>query len=181
MDDPNWAPIIGLNAAYTYSPTYAEVLHAYNQSSTMPAFMIEANYEYETNTGTDGGSTRNLRMQEYWTMLSGATGQLYGNHYTVRFPSGWQNYLDSPGVVQLGYMANLFGSRAWYNLVPDQTHAFVTGGYGSFVIERPLYRQQLCDVGGDARRLARHGLSAARRDDHRRHDQPPEHHHRPLV
>ena len=130
---PNWAPIVGLNAAYTYSPTYAEVLHAYNQSSTMPAFMIEANYEYETNSGTDGGSTRILRMQEYWTMLSGASGQLYGNYYTVRFPSGWQNYLDTPGVTQLEYMANLFGSRQWYNLVPDQAHTFVTGGYGNFV------------------------------------------------
>ena len=58
LDDPNWAPIVGLNAAYTYSPTYAEVLHAYNQSSTIPDFMIEANYEYETNSGTDGGSIR---------------------------------------------------------------------------------------------------------------------------
>lgn len=133
LDDTNWAPIIGLNAAYTYSPTYAEVLHAYNQSSTLPAFMIEANYEYETNSNTDGGSPRILRMQEYWTMLSGAAGQLYGNYYTVRFPpSGWQNYLDSPGVTQLQYMANLFGSRAWYKMVPDQTHAFVTGGYGQF-------------------------------------------------
>jgi hypothetical protein len=133
LDDPNWTPIVGLNAAYTYSPTYAEVLHAYNQSSTLPAFMVEANYEYETNSDTDGGSTRNLRMQEYWTMLSGAGGQLYGNLYTVSFTSGWQSFLDSPGVVQLGYMANLFSSRKWYNLVPDQAHTFVTGGYGSFV------------------------------------------------
>jgi uncharacterized repeat protein (TIGR01451 family) len=132
LDDTNWAPIVGLNAAYTYSPTYAEVLHAYNQSSTIPTFMIEANYEYETNPITDGGSPRILRMQEYWTMLSGASGQLYGNYYSVRFPSGWQNYLDSPGVTQLQYMANLFGSRQWYNLVPDQTHVFVTGGYGQF-------------------------------------------------
>jgi len=100
----------------------------------MPAFVIEANYEFETNSGTDGGSPRILRMQEYWTMLSGAIGQLYGNFYSVRFPpSGWQNYLDSPGVTQLQYMANLFGSRSWYNLVPDQAHTFVTGGYGSYV------------------------------------------------
>ncbi len=132
LDDTNWAPIVGLNAAYTYSPTYAEVLHAYNQSSAIPTFMIEADYEYETNSGTDGGSTRNLRMQEYWTMLSGAAGQLYGNKYTVRFPSGWQSYLDSPGVVQLGYLENLFGSLDWEDLVPDQTHTFVTGGYGNF-------------------------------------------------
>jgi hypothetical protein len=133
LDDPNWAPIVGLNLAYTYSPTYAEVLHAYDHSTNTLAFMGEANYEYETNSGTDGGSTRNLRMQEYWTMLSGATGQLYGNHYIWSFISGWQSYLDSPGVVQLGYMENLFSSREWFNLAPDQTHAFVTAGYGSFV------------------------------------------------
>ncbi len=133
LDDPNWAPIVGLNFVYTYYPTYAEVLQAYNQSAQLPAFLGEANYEYETNPNTDGGSTLNLRLQEYWTMLSGATGQLYGNHYTWQFASGWQSYLDSPGVVQLGYLANLFGSRAWYNLVPDQTHAFVTRGYGIFV------------------------------------------------
>jgi hypothetical protein len=133
LDDANWAPLIGLNAAYTYSPTYGEVLHAYNQSDTIPTFMIEANYEYEQNPYTDGGSTRILRMQEYWTMLSGATGQLYGNHYAVGFPSGWQNNLDSPGVTQLKYMANLFGSRPWYKLVPDQNHVFVTGGYGQFI------------------------------------------------
>lgn len=132
LDDTNWASVVDLNAAYTYSPTYAEVLHAYNQSNGIPTFMIEANYDFETNSSTDGGSTRSLRMQEYWTMLSGAAGQLYGNHYTVKFPSGWQSYLDSPGVTQLGYMAKLFGSRAWYNLVPDQTHTFMTGGYGSF-------------------------------------------------
>jgi hypothetical protein len=133
LDDPNWAPIVGLNLAYTYHPTYAEVLHAYNQSADTPVFMGEANFEYEQNDSTDGGSTRNLRMQEYWTMLSGATGQLYGNHYIWRFLPDWRSYLDSPGVDQLGYMKNLFGARKWYNLVPDQTHAFVTAGYGSFV------------------------------------------------
>ncbi|HXQ81963.1 MAG TPA: DUF4038 domain-containing protein [Opitutaceae bacterium] len=133
LDDPNWAPIVGLNLAYTYFPTYAEVLHAYNQSATTPVFMGEANFEFERNDSTDGGSTRNLRMQEYWAMLSGATGQLYGNHYIWRFLPGWRSHLDSPGVVQLGYMESLFGARKWYDLVPDQTHAFVTAGYGSFV------------------------------------------------
>lgn len=134
LDDTNWAPIVGLNAAYTYSPTYAEVLHAYNQSSTVPTFLIEANYEYEQDgAAVDGGNNpQYLRMQEYWTMLSGASGQLYGNHYTTAFPPGWQSYLDSPGMTQLGYMAGLFSSCAWYNLVPDQTHVFVTGGYGVF-------------------------------------------------
>jgi hypothetical protein len=132
LDDTNWTSIVGLNFAYTYYPTYAEVLHAYNQSSNTPAFLGEANFEYETNGNTDGGSTSNLRLQEYWTMTSGATGQLYGNHYTWSFYSGWQTHLDSPGVTQLGYMAGLFNSVKWYNLVPDQSHAFVTAGYGTY-------------------------------------------------
>ena len=101
LDDPNWAPIVQLNAAYTYYPTYAEVLHAYNQSASVPVFMAEANYEFEDNTGMDYGSPATLRLQEYWTMLSGATGQIYGNHYTWTFTSGWQSNLDTPGVAQL--------------------------------------------------------------------------------
>lgn len=66
-------------------------------------------------------------------MLSGATGQLYGNRYIWRFLPGWQSHLDSPGIVQLGYMENLFRSRKWFELVPDQAHTFVTAGYGTFV------------------------------------------------
>ena len=65
-------------------------------------------------------------------MLSGATGQLYGNRYTWQFLYEWKNYLDTPGSVQMGYVKALFESRAWYNLVPDQNHVVVTDGYGTF-------------------------------------------------
>ena len=202
LDDANWAPLVGLNAAYTYSPTYAEVLHAYNQSGAMPTFMVEANYEFGWNTDTDGGSTRNLRMQEYWTMLSGASGQLYGNENTVGFTSGWQGQLDTPGVVQLGYLRNLFGSRAWYNLVPDQTSHLRDGWIRCFHErhfrkwcfrkrqpkwsgwcghQRSVYGQQLCDGGGDGGRVAGNGVSAARRDDQCCHEQTPERDHGPVV
>ncbi len=132
LDDPNWASIASLNAAYTYYPTYAEVLHAYNQSTSVPVFMVEANYEFENNTGLDYGSPATLRLQEYWTMLSGATGQLYGNHYTWTLTSGWQSMLDTSGVAQLQYVTALFAPRPWYNLVPDQSHTVVTAGYGTF-------------------------------------------------
>lgn len=132
-DDPHWVPIIGLNAAYTYFPTYAEVLSAYNVANGPPVFMVEANYEFENNTG--GPSVTNawvLRMQEYWTNLSGATGQIYGNHYTWTLPSDWASHLDTPGALQMPYLQSLFTSRAWYNLVPDQNHSVLTAGYGIF-------------------------------------------------
>jgi hypothetical protein len=127
-DDPNWPPLIGLDAVYTYMPTYAEVLHEYNQSPPMPIFMVEANYEYEH----DYSGSLTLRRQEYWTLLSGGVaGQLYGNKWTWPFASGWKDHLDTPGSAQMSYVLNLFGSRRWYDLVPDQDHALLTDGYGS--------------------------------------------------
>jgi hypothetical protein len=147
LDDARWEQIVGLDGAYTYYPTYAQVLKEYNRPNFRPVFMVEANYEFEHNLNTDGGSLPNLRHQEYWTMLSGATGQLYGSAYTWRLPSGWlsnwrlklsarrlfgwRSNLDTPGVMQLSYMKNLFAPRKWYDLVPDQRHTVVTDGYGT--------------------------------------------------
>jgi Protein of unknown function (DUF4038)/Putative collagen-binding domain of a collagenase len=132
LDDPSWAPLIELDAAYTYYPTYGQLLKEYNRKTIRPIFTVEANYEFERNPGTDGGSLPNLRRQEYWTMLSGATGQLYGSAFTWQFAPNWQSNLDTPGVRQLSMMKSLFAGRRWYDLVPDQEHATVTGGYGRF-------------------------------------------------
>ena len=146
LDDARWEPLIELDGAYTYFPTYAQLLKEYNRPNFKPLFMVEANYEFEHNTKPDVGTPANLRRQEYWTMLSGATGQLYGSAYTWRLPSGWfsnlrlrlsarrlfgwKSNLDTPGVVQLSYMKKLFAPRKWYDLVPDQTHTAVTDGFG---------------------------------------------------
>src|SRR5262245_44414606 len=110
LDDPSWAPIIQLNASYTYYPTYAQVLTDYHRPNAPTTFMVEANYEFEHNAA-DQGTPQILRRQEYWTLLSGATGQLYGNHYTWPFLSGWQNNLDTPGSTQMGYTKALFAPR----------------------------------------------------------------------
>jgi hypothetical protein len=138
LNDQRWASVISLNAAYTYYPTYAEVLRAYNQSSSMPVFMVEANYEFENNTGRDFGSPAVLRRQAYWTTLSGATGQLYGSKYTWQFPAGWQNKMDTVGVAQLGHLKTLFAGYPWHSLVPDQGHRVVTDGYGAFSSKGPV-------------------------------------------
>jgi Protein of unknown function (DUF4038)/Putative collagen-binding domain of a collagenase len=130
LDDPQWATLLELDAAYTYFPTFAQVLIEYNRSDFKPIFMVEANYEFEHNFNATGGSINNLRRQEYWTMLSGATGQLYGSAYTWRLNKGWETTLDTPGVLQLKYMKGLFANRKWYDLVPDQNHTVMTDGYG---------------------------------------------------
>ncbi|HEU5069720.1 MAG TPA: LamG-like jellyroll fold domain-containing protein, partial [Verrucomicrobiae bacterium] len=132
LDDPNWWPIVSLNSTYTYYPSYAETLEAYNQTNFVPVYFLEAHYEYE-DVGGELGTPNVLRRQEYWSLLSGANGgHMYGNYWTWTFRAGWQGYLNSPGVAELAYVKTFFGSRRWYDLVPDQSHALVTDGYGTF-------------------------------------------------
>jgi Protein of unknown function (DUF4038)/Putative collagen-binding domain of a collagenase len=128
LDDSSWDGIIGLNSVYTYAPTYAEDLNAYEQPDRMPAYMLEASYEGEH----DYIDPSTLRRQEYWTMLSGSAGQFYGNEYTWPFLNGWTDYLDTVGSRQLTILANLFARLPWFNLIPDINHKLVVAGYGSF-------------------------------------------------
>jgi hypothetical protein len=134
LDDTNWRPIVNLNLAYTYYPTYAEVLYAYQQSTNMPVFMGEAHYESESVGGSvsETGTPIVLRHQEYWTLLSGGAGQVYGNHFIWTFTNGWLTNLNTTGVTQLQYATALFAPRAWYNLVPDTNHILLTSGYGTY-------------------------------------------------
>jgi hypothetical protein len=136
LDDAPWAPLLGLDAAYTYLPTYDQVLTEYNRAN-IPVFMVEANYDGEHNA-TDPGSPQILRRQAYWTFLSGATGQLYGNRTTWQFADNWKSNLDIRSSAQFHYAANLLSSRQWYNLVPDQDHRLVTAGYGTYARDGSL-------------------------------------------
>jgi hypothetical protein len=131
LDDATWNGIIQLNSTYTYYPTYARLREDYNRPNFLPTFMVEANYEFESLQGPVTTAPI-LRKQEYWTMTSGVTGQLYGNGYVWPFVSGWQSHLDTPGAMQIGIMRTFFEPRAWYALVPDTNHAVVTSGYGTY-------------------------------------------------
>lgn len=133
FDDPTWVPLISLNSTYTYSPTYIQMLHSYNQTPVAPAYLVEAHYDLE-NVGKppDYGTPPTLRREEYWTMLSGGTGQFYGSFYTWSFASGWKFYLDTEGVSQFTIWKDFFSSLPWQDLVPDQDHKVVTAGLGTY-------------------------------------------------
>ncbi len=127
LDDARWAPLIDVNATYTYYPPYAQVQKDYNRSNAKPVVMIESNYEFE-----NSATAAVLRRQEYWSLLAGAAGQLYGNGYTWPFKAGWKEKLDTPGAIQMAYVQALFLPRPWHQLVPDQKHTVVIAGYGTF-------------------------------------------------
>jgi len=133
FDDPRWIPLIELNATYTYSPTYIQVLHSYNQKPVAPDFLVEAHYDLErVGDPIDFGSPLILREQDYWAMLSGGVGQFYGNGFSWSFRDGWKSKIDTPGVEQLGIWAKFFSALRWQDLVPDQDHTVVTDGLGTF-------------------------------------------------
>lgn len=109
------------------------MLHSYNQTPVMPAYLVEAHYDLEqVGTPTDYGTPEVLRRQEYWTMLSGGVGQFYGNRYTWSLTPGWDSYMDTPGVTQITIWKDFFSSLPWQKLVPDQNHQIVTKGQGTF-------------------------------------------------
>ena len=131
-DDPTWVPIVSVNSTYTYSPTYLQMWHSYNQTPTAPTFLLEAHYDLmDFGKPWDYGTPSVLRRQEYWAMLSGGKGQLYGNGWTCYFMSGWKFYIDTVGVTQLMIWHGFFSSLPWQDLVPDQDHTVVTAGLGT--------------------------------------------------
>lgn len=130
-DDPAWASIISINGTYTYSPTYFQMWHSYNHTPVAPTFLLEGHYDLmDYGHPVDYGTPSVLRRQEYWAMLSGGKGQLYGNGYTVEFLSGWKDYLDTVAVSQLMIWHSFFTSLPWQDLVPDEDRTVVTAGLG---------------------------------------------------
>jgi hypothetical protein len=138
LDDRKWRPVLGLDAVYTYRPTYAKELSEYKRADFRPTFLVEANYEFEHNGGTDGGTTQNLRRQEWWTAFSGTTGQLYGSAYSWRLQNDWADNLDTIGIRQFSYVKQLLGPVPWWNLVPDRQHEVLIKGYGKFSKDDPI-------------------------------------------
>lgn len=138
LDDTthDWTSIFTMNWAYPYTPAYADIRYAYGQTPTLPAVMGESNYEGEQNPSTDGCNTiRNCRLQEWWTMTSGATGQFYGCHCGLTLTNAnYPNGIDTTGVTQLGYQTSLLKTIAWWTLAPQTNGAgqLITSGGGTF-------------------------------------------------
>jgi hypothetical protein len=117
------------NATYVVSEAFQE----YNRSS-MPFFLIEAEYENE------GVDDRGVRTQAYQSILSGSSGHLMGNNPMWYFNApGWPNYsgrtwqqeLNSAGARSVKAMSEIFSHQAWWKLVPDMNGSFVVAGIGS--------------------------------------------------
>ena len=131
LDDRTGVGIVSLEGTYVYGPTYIQMLHSYNQKPVAPTCLIEAHYDLER-VGGDYGTPSVLRRQEYWTMLTGGQGEIYGNAFTWSFMSGWKFNLDTIGVEQLMIWQQFFSTLPWQDFVPDQVHTVVAAGLGDY-------------------------------------------------
>ncbi|MDJ1504108.1 glycoside hydrolase family 140 protein [Xanthocytophaga agilis] len=116
-------------------PNYKFTLNDYHKTPTKPVLDGEPRYEdHPVNWRIENGyfDDFDIRQAAYWSMLSGACGHTYGNHNIWQFwqidrkpisaaRTSWNEALKHPGASQLGYMRQLFESRPWQLLLPDQT------------------------------------------------------------
>lgn len=126
---------IDVNITYTYLPVQDKVLEDYNRTPFLPFFLFESHYERDWNNA----SPLETRKEAYVAILSGASGNHYGNNPIWHMNStslngvddSWKNHLDDEGRADMIHVRNLFESRAWTALTPDQNHTVLTDGYES--------------------------------------------------
>jgi Protein of unknown function (DUF4038)/Putative collagen-binding domain of a collagenase len=120
--------------SWSDDPVYVAALEQYTRRQTMPFFLIEGVYESE-----HGADERQLRTQAYQAVLSGASGQVFGNN-PIWYLSGpglyeasmtWQKALGSRGAQSMTHLRNLLMARPWWRLEPDVYSALLTDGLSS--------------------------------------------------
>lgn len=110
-----------LDTVYTYGDVAAAVLARHRSGPRRPFFLIESRYENEHGVGAS-----EIRKIAYGALLSGASGQIYGNNPVWHFggpglydaPAGWRQALASDGAQSIGHLAAFFERLDWWKLQP---------------------------------------------------------------
>lgn len=115
-------------------PNYQFTQGDYQLKPTKPTLDGEPRYEdipicFDQRNGRH--QALDARQAAYWSILSGAFGHTYGNNNIwqmwapgrnavlgARF--AWYDAIEQPGALQMGYVRQLFESRPFLDLVPDQ-------------------------------------------------------------
>jgi len=145
LDQAAFAPHMTLDNTYSGNRTYIQILRAYNRTKPKPTYLNEAHYEgtgVPSYASAENEAPQMIRAQAYWSLLSGATGHIFGSHYVWHFgwkgstkytnSNDWRKGMESQGSREIVHVKKLFEGRAGYDLVPDQDHSIVTKGYGTF-------------------------------------------------
>jgi len=133
LDYWNGEPWLDLDTIYTYEPVYLAAMRAYRRPEGLPYILIESHYENEYRS-----TPLQLRTQAFHALLSGATGQIFGNSPIWHFdgpglfagPADWRTELGSRGAHSMTNIRRLFDGIAWWKLRPDLDQHLLVGGIG---------------------------------------------------
>lgn len=115
-------PWLDLNTTYSDCEGHARQLRRdATRRRAIPTMFIEGTYE-----GEQASLTCTI-SQAYRTLLSGASGHVFGNKPIWLFGPGWQDALDSPGSRAMQHLAELVAARDLRHLTPDFDGALVSG------------------------------------------------------
>jgi hypothetical protein len=108
----NW---LDIHTTYSYGIVHKHLMRDYNSEPATPFVLTESTYEGEHNS-----TPVQIRRQAYWALLCGACGQFMGNNPIWAFWPGWQQAMDAEASCDMAHLKDLFLSRAWETLIPDQ-------------------------------------------------------------
>lgn len=127
---------LNVNDVYSYDSTlYTHFKTAFERKPVMPFYLCESAYENEHMS-----NPRQLRLQAYQAILSGAMGHIFGNCPIWHFGAykkwcgidDWKTELNNWGSKSMEYFQRLFRSRPWQTLVPDFSQSLIISGSGTW-------------------------------------------------
>lgn len=126
-------PWLAINNIYTYGNVHEAAAEQFRRNGHRPFFFFEGAYENEF-----GAGGRRVRIQAYQALLSGASGQLFGNNPIWHFGGPglhpqtmtWKTALASPGARSMTVLSRLFSTMEWWRLEPDLSGRLLRVGRG---------------------------------------------------
>jgi hypothetical protein len=131
---------LDVNMGYTYGAAYLHILPEYQRANPVrPVILGETGYEDEPNAiellpdAKQGDLWRpyRIRRNAWWAVMSGASGYCAGTRLW-RWEKNWRGVMNARSTREAPHILRGLQAIAWWKLVPDATHKFLTAGFGEW-------------------------------------------------
>jgi hypothetical protein len=140
-ENPLYASFMDMDGLYVWSesamgskgPQYVSELKQFQKGKMI--IQLDQSYEHDLPHYADNENDQWIRRKMYEGLLNGCAGTSFSpgepdnQCYTFK---NWKPLMNTPGMWQVSYCFHLFASRAWENLVPDQSDKIIVSGRGQF-------------------------------------------------
>jgi hypothetical protein len=133
-------PWLDVNLGYTYGASYLHILPEYQRTNPVrPVILGETGYEAEPNAiellpDAQKGDLWNpfrIRRNAWWAVTSGAAGYCAGTRLW-RWEPNWRETMQVRSTKEAPHILRALETIAWWKLVPDVKHEFLTAGFGEW-------------------------------------------------